>query len=208
MKDQVAAVAARDAAEAEVRISRLSAVRERKEIAESELWTCLGQKTRALVASGERAELVADATLAVCGLELERYLDAAVAWQRLQDAGSSNLPGLRSELAAIVRKQAVNLAVVVKSETPPAGTAAPKVATAAATKEAAAVYSCIEQVAGNARSKFAEQEAKLASILDLCRPEIEAAARASFAVSRDTLDEERQKAFVQAKSMAERALAR
>ncbi|BAF89705.1 hypothetical protein AZC_3707 [Azorhizobium caulinodans ORS 571] len=207
LKEQISAIIARDAADAEARINRIAATRERKEATTKELWSCIGEKTIALVSSGERAELVADAALALCSSELGRYLDASIAWEGLQGTAPASLVALRDELAAAARKQAVTLAVVAKSRgAPPASPSQSSLGSSS--KEASAVRGCIDEMARTARSKLAEQDAKLAAILDLCRPEIEAAARASFTGSNETLDELRQRAFVDAKAMAERALGR
>lgn len=203
--ERVAANEARVEAVRQQELARLEAEkRERIEQAQSlftllrdKMYECTDAQLVSLVASAESADVLATAAMTVCNKEVNLAVEAGKAKVRLAAPGSYTA-SFGTELKAAVRQRIVTNAVQAKAawnsprpSTPPTQPSpvvpvavAPAEPQAVETPSTAVVASpttvCLRTIAKAREGKFVNQEGLVKAMLDLCRPEIENAARTAF----------------------------
>lgn len=224
-------IAAADRAEAEARAeqARLEVERqqniERLERAADTLreraYDCTTGQLAKLISSSETAEVLSTAAMTICRKEIDDALQARVDIVRFK-LGASNAaagePALRDEMRKVVRNNVITHAVQMKAgggapraAAPPHSTTLASVPPQTPSAPSAtagpdlpkAVRDCLSTMATARNEKFVEQRKLYEGMLELCRPEIEAAARAAFLANKDSdLPTEREKALTAASTAA------
>lgn len=165
------------------------------------MYECTTNQIVKLVNSSEGAEVLATAAMTICSDEISNAVRAGTAKLRIEfpDAETGIL---RSDFEAIIRKHVVTTAVRTKAvlnnpRQPPAteAPAAPATPVVAATSQdvtppaqvnagpppvSGLVRECLRTIAKAREDKFLNREDLIKAMLDLCRPEIEGAARSAF----------------------------
>jgi len=170
----------------EAKRKRLETANRTRDLLRDRMYDCTSRELAELVQSSEAAEVLATAAMTICRREVEQALDAAIEVY-LADGGTGSIPEFREQLRRTVRTNVVTNAVQARAAVnKPQPSSTEKVAaTPPQTQSGAAgilrtTDECL-QVASKAREgQFVEVEKLISLMLDLCRPEIEAAARSAF----------------------------
>ncbi|WP_139333734.1 hypothetical protein [Bosea sp. TND4EK4] len=185
-------------------------------------YDCTTDQLGKLISSSETAEVLSTAAMTICRKEIDDALQARVDLVRTrmgQNYSAAAEPDLREELRKVVRNNVVTNAVQLKAgqggrpqaapnpTTPAAVTPQPAPSPSNVGSAAAALpkdlRECLSTFAAARNGKFIEQRKLYEGMLELCRPEIEAAARASFLAAKDgDLAKEREKALTNASAAA------
>jgi hypothetical protein len=188
-------------------------------------YDCTTDKLGKLISSSETAEVLSTAAMTICRKEIDDALQARVDLVRTKMGQSYSMaaePELREEMRKVVRNNVITAAVQLKagqgtaarsapSPTTPASVA-PQAAPAAAPVTLAAglpkeVRDCLTTFAAARNGAFIEQRKLYEGMLELCRPEIEAAARTSYLATKDAdLGKEREKALTSASAAAKQLI--
>ena len=180
------------------------------------MYECTNNQLAKLITSSETAEVLATAAMTICQTEVSNAVDAMNSKLRIESP-NLNSAALNTEIEATIRKSVVTTAVQFKAavntpkptDAPPAS--APPVVNAAvpsqpvvqpsqnpavAAASPPAVTSCLRTMATAREGKFVNREDLVKAMLELCRPEIEAAARSAFLKDdKITLDKQRDQAL-------------
>ncbi|TXN21284.1 hypothetical protein [Methylobacterium sp. WL9] len=161
------------------------------------MYACTTRQVSELVNSAESAEVIATAAMTICRDELSNALRAGEIWLKAKNPGSESST-MQAEIEKLVKQSVVTTAVTVKSAhntpkstnelsaaTPPLKTTTNVVVTenqpsARPSTVSAGTTECLRAVAKAREGKFVNREALIQAMLDLCRPEIESAARNAF----------------------------
>lgn len=176
------------------------------------IYQCTGRELQNLVASAEGADVLATAAMTICRSEIDDAIEARMSAVRAAiGAGYSraNEPQRREELRKTVRESVLTEAVQLKASSqqrqsqpvPATGNPAPPLAAAdGVSKE---LRACLQSVSTVRNGSFVNQQKLYETMLDLCRPEIETAARSDFlAAPNGSLAEAREKALTKAAALA------
>jgi hypothetical protein len=185
---------------------------------------CTTDQLSKLVLSAESAEVLATAAMTICRREIDDALQARMEVVRAKTGPSYSSVGeseFREEMRKVVRNTVVTNAVQIKAgqglasaprpspttpvAVPPREPSAPAAdAGVGVTKE---LRDCLSRVATARHGKFVEQRKLFEGMLELCRPEIEAAARTAFLAAKDgDLSKEREKALTSASVAAKQMI--
>lgn len=163
------------------------------------MYECTTNQIVKLVTSSEGAEVLATAALTICSDEVANAAKAGTAKIRMEYPDADAV-SLRAEIETAIRKNVVTTAVQAKAalNTPrqqvasepapapvtPVVATPPQVATAPVNAgpapAASPVRECLRTMAKAREGKFVNREDLVKAMLDLCRPEIEGAARSAF----------------------------
>lgn len=183
-------------------------------------YDCTTEQLSKLISSSESAEVLSTAAMTICRKEIDDALQARVDIVRFKvGVGNSaaSEPALRDEMRKVVRNNVITHAVQLKAgsgpraatpvpsttpaSVPPQAPSAPSVATGSDLPKA--VRDCLSTMATARNEKFVDQRKLYEGMLELCRPEIEAAARSAFLANKDSdLPTEREKALSAASTAA------
>lgn len=183
-------------------------------------YDCTSEQLSKLISSSETAEVLSTAAMTICRKEIDDALQARIDIARFKvGAGYSTAgePALRDEMRKVVRNNVITHAVQMKAGGAPR-TVAPAPSTtpasvppqvpsasspAAGSDLPKAVHDCLSTIATARNEKFVDQRKLYEGMLELCRPEIEAAARSAFLANKDSnLPTEREKALTTASAAA------
>ncbi|WP_152276466.1 hypothetical protein [Methylorubrum populi] len=205
--ERLAAVEAREIAARQQEVARQEAAK-RARIEEADrvvtlyrdkMYECTTNQIVKLAASSEGAEVLATAAMTICDDEIANAVRAGTAKLRIQFPDAETAP-LRADFEAVIKKNVVTSAVQAKaalnvprqqaaSEPPPAPVTPvvatpPQVSTAPVNAgpapAASPVRECLRTMAKAREGKFVNRDDLVKAMLDLCRPEIEGAARSAF----------------------------
>lgn len=185
-------------------------------------YDCTTAQLEKLMSSTETAEVLSTAAMTICRKEIDDALQARVDISRLQlgvNYSSAGEPSFREEMRKVVRNNVITNAVQLKAGAgarpgaAPAGSipaavaptapSPPPAMTSAGTDLPKELRDCLSTMATARNGKFIDQRQLYEGMLDLCRPEIEAAARAAFLAGKDSdLAKEREKALTNASAAA------
>lgn len=182
-------------------------------------YECTTPQLEKLVSSAESADVLATAAMTICRREIDDAIQARVDIARSKlGTGyvTASEPADREEMRKIVRTSVITTAVQLKAgisqrpaaaatvpaAVPPAvSTSPPPIAVAASLPKE--LRDCLSKMATARNGKFIDQRELYEGMLELCRPEIEAAARTSFLANKDAdLAKERERALTDAGSAA------
>jgi hypothetical protein len=147
------------------------------------MYDCTTKELNQLVASSESAEVLTSAAMTLCSREVDATLDAAIELARLEGSTSSDL---RENLSDVVRKNILAGAVQAKASAKkldaspsmlPAATSQPSPRASGALQSP---EECLKAAASLREGQLVDQEKLISMMLDMCRPEIENAARTNF----------------------------
>lgn len=207
--ERLAAAEAREIAARQQEVARQEAAK-RARIEEADraaslyrdkMYECTTNQIVKLVTSSEGAEVLATAALTICNDEVANAAKAGTAKIRMEYPDADAV-SLRAEIETAIRKNVVTTAVQAKAAlntprqqvasepapapvspvvaTPPQVATAPVPANADPGPIASPVRECLRTMAKAREGKFVNREDLVKAMLDLCRPEIEGAARSTF----------------------------
>ncbi|MCB5175516.1 hypothetical protein [Microvirga lenta] len=150
-----------------------------RDLLRDRMYACTKKELEGLVASSETAEILATAAMTICNREVQAALDAAMALVRLE---GGNGTGLREELRGVIQRNVVTSAVQVRAASRASAPAASPASQdrAARLGGIATPEECLRTASSIREGKLVDQEKLISLMLDVCRPEIENAARAKF----------------------------
>ncbi|KAA2235593.1 hypothetical protein [Salinarimonas soli] len=194
-------------AEAERR-QRLQIAEQARNLLRDRMYECTTRQLVDLVSSSENANVLATAAMTICRREVDQALDAALEAFTVENggSGSADLAQFRNRLRDVVRENVVTNAVQARaasSSTPTqprsmAPATQPANANASGTGQTA-VRDCLRSASKLREGKLVAQDELVKTMLELCRPEIETAARNVFAADPViTLDKARENTLTQA----------
>lgn len=187
-------------------------------------YDCTTDQLAKLVMSAETAEVLSTAAMTICRREIDDALQARVDVVRAQSGPNYSTAGesdFREEMRKIVRNNVVTNAVQIKASqglgsaprpSPTTPVAVPPRGSSATVADAGVglpkeLRDCLSQIATARNGKFIEQRKLFEGMLELCRPEIEAAARTAFLAAKDgDLSKEREKALTSASVAAKQLI--
>lgn len=184
------------------RKARLSEANRARDLLRDRVYACTKSELTSLVASSETAEILATAAMTLCNREVQAALDAAMEAYRLD--GGTDLR-VRDELRTVIQRNVVTSAVqaraaFAKSTSPVVATPEPAVARQSL-PATDAIDRCLKTASSVREGQLVAQEKLIDLMLDLCRPEIENAARLKY------LDDPKQDLGEIRRTAAESALA-
>ncbi|WP_336812431.1 hypothetical protein [Bosea sp. MMO-172] len=218
--DQAEAVARAEQARREVeRQQHLESIEKAADTLRDRAYQCTSPQLEKLVSSSESADVLATAAMTICRREIDDAIQARIDTIRFKvgtNYSSASEPGFREEMLKAVRNNVITNAVQLKAGGPrttasPSPTTPASVApgapigpsTTAASDLPKEVRDCLSTIATARNGKFVDQRKLYEGMLELCRPEIEAAARTSFLGTKDSdLAQEREKALTGASAAA------
>ncbi|MBK9081009.1 MAG: hypothetical protein IPL88_02475 [Rhizobiales bacterium] len=216
---QIAAAEAKEAEE-RARLASIEAERQRRvgllkdaqKLLLGAAYDCAERQIGALVRGGDGAEVLAEAAMTLCSKEVEAAIKAINATLAAESpAFQQSFAGdelVRKEMRKRVQAQAV-IARARRADTPPVAAAspppvanAPTAARDASTDET--MRACLSTAHSALNSSASEKSALIRAMIEICRPEIETAARRSFFDNpKQTLDEARTAALERASSLSD-----
>jgi hypothetical protein len=153
-----------------------------RDLLRDRMYACTTGEIEDLVASSESAEVLATAAMTICNKEVQAALDAAMEVVRLDGTAPD---GIRSNLNDVIKKNVVTSAVQARASAkktqPPAQAlpvALPKPSTQASNIQTP--ENCLKDASSLREGQLVDQEKLISMMLDICRPEIENAARVKF----------------------------
>lgn len=207
--ERLAAAEAREIAARQQEVARQEAAK-RARIEEADrvaslyrdkMYECTTNQIVKLVTSSEGAEVLATAALTICNDEVANAAKAGTAKIRMEYPDADAV-SLRAEIETAIRKNVVTTAVQAKAAlntprqqvasepnpapvtpivaTPPQVSTTPDPANSGLAPVASPVRECLRTMAKAREGKFVNREDLVKAMLDLCRPEIEGAARSAF----------------------------
>ncbi|MBQ0819270.1 hypothetical protein KBI52_03355 [Microvirga sp. HBU67558] len=194
---------------------RAAATQKAQELLRDRLYECTTKQLIRLVGSSEPAEVLASAALTICDQEADQAIRAGIALMRAEDPNVTDdtLQQVEREMRATVRREVVTNAVQVRaaraaanaSDQKPPENAALHPPSASPQVPMQTPDECIKTASTLREGRLVDQEKLVSLMLDLCRPEIENAARSAFLSDPATsLDEARRSAAAEALASARR----
>ncbi|WP_141740263.1 hypothetical protein [Bosea sp. BIWAKO-01] len=170
------------------------------------IYACTDGQLEKLVGSAESAEVLATAAMTICRREIDDAIEARLAAMRA-DSRQPNEGIIREGFRTTVRESVVTGAVTLKAGRATPTHSQPITPSSTATVDGdREVYTCLSTMAKAREGAFVEQRKLYEAMLELCRPEIEKAARAAFlAAPKGELAKERERAL-QSASVTARSL--
>lgn len=166
-----------------LRKQRVEEAEKARNLLRDRMYACTTGELENLVASSESAEVLATAAMTICNKEVQSALDAAMEVVRLDGVPSD---GIRASLNDVIKRNVVTSAVQAranakKTEAPaqPLQTAVPRSAATQASN-IQTPESCLKAASSLREGQLVDQEKLISTMLDICRPEIENAARTKF----------------------------
>jgi hypothetical protein len=166
-----------------VRKQRSEEAARARDLLRDRMYACTTGELDNLVASSESAEVLATAAMTICNKEVQAALDAAMEVVRLDGVAPD---GIRASLDDVIKRNVVTSAVQARAnakKTPPPAqplqTALPK-PSAAPTSNIQTPENCLQDASSLREGQLVDQEKLISTMLDICRPEIENAARIKF----------------------------
>lgn len=154
-----------------------------RDLLRDRMYACTTSEVGNLVASSESAEILATAAMTICNKEVQAALDAAMEVVRLDGVAPD---GIRASLSDVIKKNVVTSAVqaranATKPQTPAQSvqTSLPKQSTAR-NSNIQTPEDCLNEASSLREGQLVDQEKLISTMLDICRPEIENAARIKF----------------------------
>lgn len=184
------------------------------------IYDCTGPQLEKLVASAETADVLATAAMTICRKEIDDAIEGRLTVMRTQFGTNyiwSNEATNRENFRKGVRESVITTAVQLKANGSAPPVVAPRATVPASVepKPASSPFSagganlpkelreCLSTVATARNGQFINQRKLYEAMLELCRPEIEAAARTAFLGKKDgDLMVEREKAITDASTAA------
>lgn len=169
------------------------------------MYDCTTNELSNLVASSETADVLATAAMTVCRQQVQATIDAFLEVARAEGRENN---GLWEVVRDIIRKNVMTNAVQVRAAAvrPPAETR-PRTQPVAVQQAAGGIATpetCLKTASSIREGRFVETDKLVSMMLELCRPEIENSARATYlADPSQDLAELRGKALEGAVSFAE-----
>lgn len=224
--DQADAAARADQARREVeRQQNIERLERAADALRDRAYACTTDQLGKLISSSEVAEVLSTAAMTICRREIDDALQSRVDIMRAkmgQNYSTSGEPELREDLRKVVRNVVITNAVQLKAGQGPAARSLPSPATPVATAPQSPpgappagvgshlpreLRDCLSQIATARNGKFIEQRKLFEGMLELCRPEIEGAARAAFLAAKDgDLAKERENALTSASAAAKQMI--
>ncbi|MBJ6125467.1 hypothetical protein [Microvirga splendida] len=165
-----------------VRKQRSEEAAKARDLLRDRMYACTTSEIEDLVASSESAEVLATAAMTICNKEVQAALDAAMEVVRLDGVAPD---GIRSSLNDVIKKNVVTSAVQARASArkaqPPAQAlpaALPKTSSQASNIQTP--ENCLKDASSLREGQLVDQEKLISTMLDICRPEIENAARVKF----------------------------
>jgi len=165
------------------RQQRIEEAKKSRDLLRDRMYACTTKELDQLVASSESAEVLTSAAMTLCNREVQATLDAALELSRLEGGSSADL---RDDLTAVIKKNILAGAVQAKANAKkldaspqmlPATTSQPP---ARATGALQTPEECLKVASSLREGRLIDQEKLITTMLDMCRPEIENAARTNF----------------------------
>lgn len=164
------------------RRQRVDEARRTRDLLRDRMYACTTKELESLVASSESADVLTTAAMTICNREVQAALDAAVELTRLESGSTADF---RDDLMGVVRKNVLASAVQAKAGTrqvsvtpqtqPLSAQPSARVPGPFQTPE-----ECLKSASSLRKGQLVDQEKLISMMLDICRPEIENAARAKF----------------------------
>lgn len=198
-------------AEAE-RARRVGVLKESQKLLLGAAYDCAERQVGALVRGGDGAEVLAEAAMTICSKEVEAAVKAInVTLAAESPTFQQSFTGdelVRTEMRKRIRAQAV-IARARRADTPPVAAASPPpIANAppaprdVSTDET--MRACLSTAHSALGSTTSEKSTLIRAMIEICRPEIETAARRAFFDNpKQTLDEARTAALERASSLSD-----
>ncbi|MFC1459597.1 hypothetical protein ACETIH_23440 [Microvirga arabica] len=193
------------------RRQRAAAAQKVQELLRDRLYDCTTKQLIGLVSSAEPAEVLADAALTICSQELDQAVHAGIELVKAGETAvaDTTLQIMEKEMRVTARREVMTNAVQVRaaanasSQKPRENTALEQAPVTSAPMQSP--EDCLKAAGTIREGKLVDQEKLVSMMLDLCRPEIENAARSAFlSDSRTSLDEARRSAAAEALASAKR----
>jgi hypothetical protein len=170
---------------------------------------CTTAQLTSLVSSAETAEVLATAAMTVCAEEGRRAIEAGVARMR---AEFPDIGDIREEFRSGFRTEVVTNAVQIRAlaNAPAKAALQPRNSANAgfSIKDIPGPDECVKTASTAREGKLVDEQKLVQVMLDLCRPEIEGAARKAFlADGPSTLDQHRASALSAALERAQAIVA-
>lgn len=164
------------------RRQRVEDARRARDLLRDRMYACTTKELESLVASSESADVLTTAAMTICNRDVQAALDAAVELARLE---SGSTVDFRDDLVSVVRKNVLASAVQAKAGTKQVTTKPQAQPTAVQPSARApstfqAPEECLKTASSLRKGQLVDQEKLISMMLDICRPEIENAARTKF----------------------------
>ena len=211
IKPEIDRLTAEAAHQGEVKAQVLQSAKQAADLLKQKMYECTTRELFELAKSGETAAVISDAALTFCRNDVDAavrgfFEEARQEYPNTTDAEYPNFQkAVEETIAKSVQASAVQVRANLAGQTagmPPA-TPTPSTAPVAAAPVTTPVTEsanrtpteCLKVVRQGLQGKVYEQDTIVSIMIELCRPEIETAARAAFLQNpTSTLDAERQKA--------------
>lgn len=186
--------------------ARIETAERTRDLLRDRMYQCTGNELSQLVRSSETAEVLAEAAMTICSESVRNSIDAAINLYRLNDGplSAAQVEDFRREVVDVITRSVRASAVQARAS---ANTAAPAPSSQAPTTQTnVSVRECLVVVSEMREGRMIEEQALIDTMLDICRPEIETAAREAYLNNDgETLAETRRKvlgeALIQARSI-------
>ena len=170
----------------------------RHSVARQTAYDCTREQLATLVKSSEAAAVLTQAAMSVCRKEINAMIDASSDWEVLK-TGSHHSPTVKNEIREVIGKSVMTQAVQARAEMAsqvqpqvipqplPVPQLQPK-ATPSQPQNASnigSVLACLQRISTLRDGRMIVRDKLLETMIDLCRPEIEADARDKFLESKD-----------------------
>jgi hypothetical protein len=166
-----------------IRRQRSEEAAKARDLLRDRMYACTTGEIDNLVSSSESAEILATAAMTICSREVRAALDAAMEVVRLDGVSPD---GIRDNLNEVIKKNVVTSAVQARANARKAEPPAQTLQTAAPPPSTAQGFgiqtpeSCLKAASSLREGQLVDQEKLISTMLDVCRPEIENAARTKF----------------------------
>ncbi len=168
------------------------------------MYECTEAELEKLVRSSESADVLATAAMNICRREVDAAVDARaeLTQRRIGDYSSAALNEIRGRFRSAVRESVVTSAVQVRARAASAGSGSDRVRPSTDSQPAGVgkeLRQCLETVGEVQRGRLVDRDRLVQVMIDLCRPEIENAARAAYLSTKDLpLEKARENAVAEA----------
>ena len=166
-----------------LRKQRVEEAAKARDLLRDRMYACTTSELENLVSSSESAEVLATAAMTICNREVQAALDAAMEVARLDGASTD---GIRASLNDVIKRNVVTSAVQARANARKSATPAQPLPTAlpqSSPSQASNIQTperCLKTASSLREGQLVDQEKLISMMLDICRPEIENAARTKF----------------------------
>jgi hypothetical protein len=179
---EAARKAEEEARQAEERRNRQDTADRALALLRDRMYECTTGELVKLVRSSETAEVLATAAMTICNKEVEQALDAGLSSTLVQypNMTATEVSTWRTALRTAVQRNVLTNAVQLRAAGPKASPPVPQSPQDDKSPTFRSPSDCLKQASRVREGKLVSRDGLLAAMIELCRPEIENAARAEF----------------------------